>query len=96
MDNGADFNANSFVGHKEPHMNNRRRITVITELKNVAPRFKKAIWRKTMVGRTYKNKAEASIYHNLKNCHYAYVNEYDNIIAEYNNAHIDHYGRRIR
>lgn len=77
-------------------MNSRKRITVITELKNVAPRFKKAIWRKTTVGRTYKNKAEASIYHNLKNCHYAYVNEYDNIIAEYNNAHIDHYGRRIR
>lgn len=77
-------------------MNNRRRIKVITELKNVAPRFKKAIWREKEIGRTYKNKAEASIFHNLKNCHYAYVNEYDNIIAEYNNAIIDAYGRRLK
>lgn len=74
----------------------KNRIKIITELGNVASRFKKAIWRENSVEYTYKNKAEAERFHNLKNCHYAYVDGYDNIIAEYNNAKLDHYGRRIR
>ena len=78
--------------NKQPNM----KIKVISELNNIAPRFKKAIWRKIEIGMTYSSKAEAQMYHNLHNCHYAYINDSDEIASEYNNAKIDRYGKRYR
>lgn len=48
-------------------------IQIISELKNVAPRFSRAIWRKNEVGEIYPTAKKAKMFHNLRNCHYKYV-----------------------
>lgn len=70
------------------------KIYVETELKNVAPRFTKAIWRKYDVRRVYNSAKEAKLYHNLQNCNYHYEDEDGNVLKTYNNGNIDSYGRR--
>lgn len=65
------------------------------ELKNIAPRFHRAIWRRDKVMRGYASAKEARKFHNLKNCCYEY-RVGDKVVACYNNANIDAYGRRYR
>lgn len=68
-------------------------IYVVCELKNFAQMFYQAIWRKCNVMRTYASAAEAGKYHNLKNCCYEH-RKGGEVVARFNNAKIDEYGRR--
>lgn len=74
-------------------------ILIISELKNIAPRFSRAIWRKNEVGEIYSSAKKAKVFHNLRNCHYKYVrfDQYGNevIMREINNAKLDPYGNRV-
>lgn len=71
-------------------------IIIISELKNVAPRFTTAIWRKYQVNESFASAKKAKVFHNLRNCHYKYVrfDQYGNelIVREINNAKLDSYG----
>lgn len=74
-------------------------VIIISELKNVAPRFSRAIWRKNEVDEIYSSAKKAKMFHNLRNCHYKYV-KYDSfgnelIVREINNAKLDSYGNRV-
>lgn len=74
-------------------------IIIISELKNIAPRFSKSIWRKYQVNESFANAKKAKVFHNLRNCHYKYVrfDQYGNelIVREINNAKLDSYGNRV-
>lgn len=74
-------------------------IIIISELKNIAPRFTAAIWRKYQVNESFANAKKAKVFHNLRNCHYKYVrfDQYGNelIVREINNAKLDSYGNRV-
>ena len=63
------------------------------ELKNIAPRFHRAIWRKYRVMQGYPSAKEARKYHNLNNCCYEHRAK-GRTIACINNAKINAYGRR--
>lgn len=74
-------------------------IIIISELKNVSPRFTAAIWRKYQVNETFASAKKAKVFHNLINCHYKYV-KYDSFgneitVREINNAKLDSYGNRV-
>lgn len=74
-------------------------IQIISELKNVSPRFSKSIWRKYHVNESFASAKRAKVFHNLRNCHYKYV-KYDSfgnelIVREINNAKLDSYGNRV-
>nr|DAW10728.1 MAG TPA: hypothetical protein [Caudoviricetes sp.] len=74
-------------------------IIIISELKNVAPRFTAAIWRKYQVNETFASAKKAKVFHNLRNCHYKYV-KYDSFgneltVREINNAKLNLYGNRV-
>ena len=74
-------------------------IIIISELKNVSPRFTAAIWRKYQVNETFASAKKAKVFHNLRNCHYKYL-KYDSfgnelIVREINNAKLDSYGNRV-
>ena len=78
-----------------PTIQTTMEIFIKYELKNVAPRFHKAIWRKYSVMRGYTNAMNASYYHNLRNC--CYEHRLNGItVATFNNAKIDAYGTRYR
>lgn len=63
------------------------------ELKNIAPRFHKAIWRKYPVMRIYPTAKEAWKNHKRENC--CYEHRIDGKTINYiNNAKIDAYGTR--
>lgn len=74
-------------------------ILIISELKNIAPRFSRAIWRKNEVNKVFASAKKAKVFHNLKNCYYKYVrlDQYGNeaTIREINNAKLDSYGNRV-
>ena len=74
-------------------------IIIISELKNIAPRFSKSIWRKYQVNELFATAKKAKVSHNLRNCHYKYVrfDQYGNevTIREINNAKLDSYGNRV-
>lgn len=74
-------------------------IIIISELKNIAPRFSKSIWRKYQVNETFATAKKAKVFHNLRNCHYKYVrfDQYGNevTIREINNSKLDSYGNRV-
>lgn len=74
-------------------------IIIISELKNIAPRFSKSIWRKYQVNETFASAKKAKVFHKLRNCHYKYVrfDQYGNevTIREINNAKLDSYGNRV-
>lgn len=70
-------------------------VTVKYELRNIAPRFSKAIWRKYNVGMSYESVTEARKHHNLSNCCYEVFDKRGNIVRTVNNAKIDNYGRRM-
>ena len=74
------------------------RIFIESELKNVACRFNRAIWRKKSVNRYYSSAKEAKKYHNLKNCNYYYYKEgkdgNEEINRYYSNGTLDAYGNR--
>lgn len=74
-------------------------IQIVSELKNVSPRFTAAIWRKYQVNGTFASAKKAKVFHNLRNCHYKYV-KYDSFgneitVREINNAKLDSYGNRV-
>lgn len=74
-------------------------IIIISELKNVSPRFTTAIWRKYQVNESFASAKKAKMFHNLRNCHYKYV-KYDSqgneiTIREINNAKLNLYGNRV-
>ena len=75
------------------------KIFIENELKNVARRFNRAIWRKYEVNRYYSSAKEAKKFHNLKNCNYYYHKEgedgNDVIISNYYNGMMDAYGNRM-
>lgn len=71
------------------------KIYIKSELKNIAPRFNKAIWRKYNIMREYASSKEARKFHNLKNCCYEYKDKDDNVIRSINHARIDAYGTRF-
>lgn len=74
-------------------------IIIISELKNVSPRFTTAIWRKYQVNESFASAKKAKVFHNLKNCHYKYVkcDSFGNelIVREINHAKLDSYGNRV-
>lgn len=74
-------------------------IQIISELKNVSPRFTAAIWRQYQVNETFATAKKAKMFHNLRNCHYKYVrfDQYGNEVTmrEINNAKLDSYGNRV-
>lgn len=74
-------------------------VKILSELKNIAPRFNHAIWRKYQVNESFASAKKANVFHNLRNCHYKYV-KYDSfggeiVIREINNARLDSYGNRL-
>lgn len=74
---------------------NKMKVVVESELYNVAGSFKKAVWRKGNVGIIYNSRKEAARWHNMKNCHYQFIDDDENVIREVNNAELDCYGRRM-
>lgn len=77
-----------------------KQIIIDTELKNIAPRFSKAIWRRYNVNRGYMTAAEAWKYHKRENCNYRVVNIDDETgeettITEHKNGKMDAYGTRF-
>lgn len=73
------------------------KITIDTELINVASRFHRAIWRERRVGYSFNSAREArAAGYNLANCNYYYEDADGNVIRRYNNAELDGYGRRYR
>lgn len=71
------------------------RVIILSELKNVAPRFKCAIWRKKEVNRIFSSAKEAGKYYNLRNCNYVFENEDGEVIRSVRNGLLDAYGKRI-
>ena len=71
------------------------KIIILSELQNVAPRFKSAIWRKREVNRIFNSAKEAAKYYNLRNCNYDFENEAGEIIRSVRNGVLDAYGNRI-
>ena len=69
---------------------------MLSELQNVAPRFKRAIWRKKEVNRIFSTAKEAAKYYNLKNCNYDFENENGETVRSVRNGLLDAYGNRIR
>lgn len=74
-------------------------IIIISELKNIAPRFSKSIWRKYQVNEMFASAKKAKVFHNLRNCHYKYI-KYDSLgneitVREINNAKLNLYGNRV-
>lgn len=74
-------------------------IIIISELKNIASRFSKSIWRKYQVNETFASAKKAKVFHNLRNCHYKYI-KYDSLgneitVCEINNAKLNLYGNRV-
>lgn len=74
-------------------------IIIISELKNIASRFSKSIWRKYQVNETFASAKKAKVFHNLRNCHYKYI-KYDSLgnemtVREINNAKLNLYGNRV-
>lgn len=70
-------------------------VTVKYEIRNIAPRFSKAIWRKYEVGRIFPSVKEAKKSYNLRNCCYELCSSTGEIVRVVNNARIDSYGRRM-
>lgn len=71
------------------------RVIILSELQNVAPRFRRAIWRKREVNRIFASAKEAGKYYNLRNCNYDFEDEDGNIVKSVRNARLDGYGNRI-
>lgn len=71
------------------------KVIILRELQNVAPRFKRAIWRKREVNRIFDSAKEAEKYYNLRNCNYDFEDEDGNIVKSVRNAKLDAYGNRI-
>lgn len=71
------------------------KVIILSELQNLAPRFKRAIWRKREVNRIFSSAKEAGKYYNLRNCNYEFENEDGEIIRSVRNAKLDAYGKRI-
>lgn len=70
-----------------------KEIFIDYELKNVAPRFHKAIWRKYSVKKSYSTAKEAWKFHKRENCCYEHRTDGKTIIRV-NNAKVDAYGTR--
>ena len=79
----------------EPHkiMKNYR-ILVTVELINISGKFQKASWKRKEIHNVYPSLKKAKELHNLNNCNYHYINEYDEIIKSFINANMDAYGTR--
>lgn len=71
------------------------KVIILSELQNVAPRFKRAIWRKRNVNRVFNSAKEAAKYYNLRNCNYDFEDEDGEIIRSVRNGLLDAYGKRI-
>ena len=71
------------------------RVIILSELKNVAPRFQHAIWRRKEVNRIFASAKEAAKYYNLKNCNYDFVGESGETVKSVRNGLLDAYGKRI-
>lgn len=71
------------------------KVIILSELQNVAPRFRMAIWRKKEVNRIFSSAKEAEKYYNLRNCNYDFENEAGEIVKSVRNAKLDAYGKRI-
>ena len=72
------------------------RVIVLSELQNVAPHFRRAIWRKKEVNRIFASAKEAGKYYNLRNSNYDFENEAGEIIRSVRNGVLDAYGNRVR
>jgi len=77
-------------------MKTEKCVTVEKELKNVAPKFKKAIWKEYFPGECFTSVRKAAKHYNLKNCRYTIVTDTIKGMTYrlVNNAKIDGYGRR--
>ena len=71
------------------------KVIILSELQNVAPRFKRAIWRKRNVNRVFNSAKEAAKYYNLRNCNYDFVDESGETVKSVRNGLLDAYGKRI-
>lgn len=71
------------------------RVIILSELKNVAPIFHRAIWRRKEVNRIFASAKEAAKYYNLKNCNYDFVDESGETVKSVRNGCLDAYGKRI-
>lgn len=72
------------------------KVIIISVLCNIAPRFRRAIWRKKEVNRIFSSAKEAGKYYNLRNCNYNFENEAGEIIRSVRNGVLDAYGNRVR
>lgn len=77
------------------NLRNNMKVVVVSELYNIAGKFEKAIWRKRNVSFIYNSRRDAARWHNLRNCHYQFIDDDENVIREVNNAKLDGYGRRM-
>lgn len=71
------------------------KVIILSELQNVAPRFRRSIWRQKEVNRIFSSAKEAGKYYNLRNCNYEFEDEDGNIVKSVRNAKLDAYGKRI-
>ena len=63
-------------------------------LRNVAPRFHRAIWREYEVDKYYDSVAAMGKEHNVKNCNYQFEDENEKVLRIVRNGKIDGYGTR--
>ena len=71
-----------------------KKVYLRSVLRNVAPRFSKAIWQKQEIGHYFSSVKEMSKMYNVRNCNYDVENEEGELIRSVNNAKLDGYGKR--
>ena len=72
-----------------------KKINLSSVLRNVAPRFSKAIWQKQEIGHYFPSVKEMSKMYNVRNCNYDVENEEGELIRSVRNGKLDCYGRRF-
>ena len=72
----------------------KKLVRLNTVIENVAPRFRKAIWRKYEVNKYYNSVADMRKEYYVKNCNYQFEDENENILKVVRNGKIDCYGTR--
>ena len=71
------------------------KVIIISVLCNIAPRFRRAIWRKKEVNRFFSSAKEAGKYYNLRNSNYDIENKDGETVRSVRNGLLDAYGNRI-
>ena len=72
----------------------KKHVILESVLRNVAPKFHKAIWRSYQVNNCYDSVSQMGKSYNVRNCNYRIEDNENNIIRIVENGKLDSYGTR--